>query len=838
MRTRRSRRSSTLAALALATLLVGGVGARGQSPAVATIDEAGWQGVLGARVAVSPAQRHVVVLRSPSVAERVRQAGGRVSERRMRAWNATVVRLQEQFLARFAATGVRLDPEFRYSRVLNGFSARLDGTALARLDRDPEVAGVFPVRIAFPAQVADTAAVTPSAIAGIGVPGLDGSGVTVAVLDTGVDATHPYLQGNVLPGADLLSPGSGGIAQPHPTISGRIERHGTEVAGIIAGSDGPGGLHGVAPGASILPIRVGGWQPDAEGGFSVYSRTDQLLAGLEIAVDPDGDGDCTDAARVAVVGLVEPYAAFAEGVLARGVAGATTLDTLVVVPAGNDGRAGPIFGSIGGPAGAPAALTVGASDARPATPTVRVQLRAGLRVLLEGELPLGGAPTETVTAPVAIVSRRAASRGIAGLFDADGISAVAGRAALLPRGALSDEAVTDATVAGASIVLVDGVLPAGAFSLDVPRGVPVVGLPAAVAGEVRALLASGIPVVAAVGAASLVANPAGGSVAAFSSTGLAFAGVLKPELVASGVALPTALPGRGADGEVRYGTVSGTSAAAAVVAGAAAVLAQGRPGLDATALRGALVGSATRADLDVPASGGGLLDLRRAVQQEVVADPPVLSFGAKAASVRSLELPLRVRNVSTRTLAVGVEPVAIAPKGVEITVDPARLRLRPGRSGVVVVRAESAELSAEAGVATGEIVLRPEGSGETRVPWALVHPERGVPLLSRVSLTSTGRRVTDATPAVLSLVAGSVAGDPSPQIRPLELLEVELWQDGRELGTLLRRRELLPGRYAFGLTGRSPDGQRLPSGEYVVRVVARPGDGTRRQAVDVPYRVR
>ena len=37
-------------------------------------------------------------------------------------------------------------------------------------------------------------------------------------------------------------PGSGGIAQPHPTIPGRPERHGTELAGIIAGSEGPDGL--------------------------------------------------------------------------------------------------------------------------------------------------------------------------------------------------------------------------------------------------------------------------------------------------------------------------------------------------------------------------------------------------------------------------------------------------------------------------------------------------------------------------------------------------------------------------------------------------------------------
>ena len=61
--------------------------------------------------------------------------------------------------------------------------------------------------------------------------------------------------------------------------------------------------------------------------------------------------------------------------------------------------------------------------------------------------------------------------------------------------------------------------------------------------------------------------------AVFSSRGLAFDGISKPEVVASGVALLTSDPGRGADGAPAFGTVSGSSAAAAVVAGGAAILA-------------------------------------------------------------------------------------------------------------------------------------------------------------------------------------------------------------------------------------------------------------------------
>src|SRR5262249_25055164 len=154
----------------------------------------------------------------------------------------------------------------------------------------------------------------------------------------------------------------------------------------------------------------------------------------------------------------------------------------------------------------------------------------------------------------------------------------------------------------------------------VPAGVPVVGLPNAVVAEIRTMLAEGIPVTVSVGDVHVAARQSEGSIAAFSSRGLVFDGALKPDLAAPGGSVPTSEPGRGNDGDVRFGTISGTSPAAAVTAGVAALLAQGRPALDARGLHGLLVGSAQRSDLDPTASGAGLVDLRAALQQEVVAD--------------------------------------------------------------------------------------------------------------------------------------------------------------------------------------------------------------------------
>jgi len=834
MRTQLSRSAFALTGVALA-LLVGDLGARAQEQPSTTIDEAGWQGVLGVRAQVSTAQRYVVLLKPPSLAARVKANGGEATEKEMTEWSGAAVAQQEQFLARLSAVGARIAPEYRYTKVVNGFSARLDPTSLSLLDDDREVTGIFPVRIAYPAQAAEGGGVLPAAVADLEVAGLDGSGVTVALLDTGVDPSHPYLRGRVLSGVDVLNPGSGGIAQPHPTIPGRPERHATELAGIIAGTEGPDGLHGIAPGASILPVRVGGWQPNAEGGYSVYSRTDQILAGLEAAVDPNDDGDAHDAARIALIGMVEPYAGFADGPLPRGIAGAAELDMLTIVPAGNDGSAGPGYGSIAGPGGAEAAVTVAAADGRLAAPTVRVLVRAGLRVLYEDDVPLGGAPSETVTAGVVLVDRRTAASGIEALFSADGLSSVAGQAVVLPRGVLSEDTVEEATSSGALAVLVDGPLPAGAFSLDVPPGVPVVGLPTEVVAEVRAMLAAGVPITVSVGDVEVATRQAEGSIAAFSSRGLVLDGGLKPSLAAPGVSVPTSEPGRGDDGDVRFGTISGTSAAAAVTAGVAAVLAQGRPTLDASALHGVLVGSAQRADLDPAASGAGLVDLRTAVQQELYSQPSLLSFGAAGSA--GAERVLRITNISSRRLSVSVGQTAIAPKGVEISFDPQRLRIRPGRSAEVVVRADTGQLSSEAGAATGELVLRTGDSPEVHVPWAVAVPAP-VDLVSRMAIALTGSHVSDATPAALSFVAGSVTASPEPQVRAVDLLEVELWKRGERLGLLVRRRELLPGRYTFGLTGRGPTGNHLGRGMYTIRVLAFPGDGTRRQADTIEYRVR
>lgn len=79
-----------------------------------------------------------------------------------------------------------------------------------------------------------------------------GTGVTVAVIDSGVDSSNPDLLGQVLPGKDFAQDQPG---DEHTDYEG----HGTSMAGLIAGTgarDGGNGAFGLSPGAKILPVRM------------------------------------------------------------------------------------------------------------------------------------------------------------------------------------------------------------------------------------------------------------------------------------------------------------------------------------------------------------------------------------------------------------------------------------------------------------------------------------------------------------------------------------------------------------------------------------------------------
>ncbi|MEV7732670.1 type VII secretion-associated serine protease mycosin [Streptomyces sp. NPDC088921] len=113
-----------------------------------------------------------------------------------------------------------------------------------------------------------------------------GAGVTVAVLDTGVENDHPDLVGNVLTGKDMI--GFGAVRGQRPWA-----RHGTAMAGIIAGhGHGVGngdGVMGIAPEARILPVRVILEDGDPARSRARNTRGNALAEGIRWAADHGAD---------------------------------------------------------------------------------------------------------------------------------------------------------------------------------------------------------------------------------------------------------------------------------------------------------------------------------------------------------------------------------------------------------------------------------------------------------------------------------------------------------------------------------------------------------------------
>ena len=861
----------TLAAIALsATALILVDPVRGAGEAVVRMTASAWRGVFPDRPKPALSQRVIVVLSSPSLADRTAASEEPLSPDEQKRLVAEAEAAQRVLLAQLRSRGIVLRTEHTFTRTLNGFSANAGPRALAELERMRGVAGVYPVRTVYPASLgSDTLSRAEFGPDGgrrpdVGMSAFDGRGTTVALLDTGVDLAHPYLGGRVARGFDVVGRDQLASAEPKPDEPARLESHGTRMAGILVGLGGPKGLRGIAPRARLLPIRILGWERAADGSYAVMGRGDGLIAGLERAVDPDADGDVEDAATVALAAVVEPFAAFSESPEARAVAGATRLGTLVVAAAGNDGRPGEDFGTVGGPGGAPAALTAGVVDSRREVNEVRATLRAAGETLLDEGVRVVGAVAPDTPGELAVTALTGPSladparapNGVAGggtlgdFFDPEGVSRVAGRAVLLPvAGGNPDVKVRNAAAAGATAVLIAGTsLAAGALDLDESAGLPALAVPGDVGREALEALVAGGGAVITLDAAARIPNATAGRVASFSSGGLAFGGHVKPDLVAPGISIATADAGANGDGTPRFASATGSSAAAAMVAGAALVVAQARPGLDAAQLKGLLVGSAEELEHDgvpeaVTVQGAGMLSAPTAAASEILVKPTTLAYGRASGTGWQVAQALEIQNLSIRRLDIGFGVTRDAAGGPELAfaADPARLTLEPGTSASVILMASAR--AAVSGSAGGSFLVLADGARTVRVPWAVSFRNEREPLLSGVALSHRDFAASDAAPAVLAFRAGRIASSPRGYaVEPVGVLVAELRTAGGErLGVLARMRDLLPGRYALGLTGRAPGGTRLAPGAYVVRLRADPvpGDfGAGATAVDVPFTIR
>ncbi|MGW1612388.1 type VII secretion-associated serine protease mycosin [Streptomyces sp. NPDC002285] len=164
----------------------------------------------------------------------------------------------------------------------------------------------------------------------------EGAGVTVAVVDSGVDGGHPDLTGQVLEGKDFTD---GGNAQED------VLGHGTKMASLIAGhghgSGNSSGVIGLAPKAKILPLRTlqtnSDRNLDETWGAAVRYAVDHGAKVINLSIANDG-GKTLSAGRDAI-------------------AYAQTHDVVVVAGSGNDGSS-----TVSEPGALPGVISVGAVD--------------------------------------------------------------------------------------------------------------------------------------------------------------------------------------------------------------------------------------------------------------------------------------------------------------------------------------------------------------------------------------------------------------------------------------------------------------------------------------------
>ena len=755
----------------------------------------------------------IVVLRTPSVAERVARTGF-ASEAAERRWTAEAFAAQQQVLTQLARHGLTTRPDYSYARVLDGFSAALDPRAVALLEREPGDRRRLPGPGRLPGGARDRSrrarppVCRPSGCRASTAPGSRSRSSTRASISPSPTSAAGSSPGSTSSAAPPRRPRSA-------TRRARTGPSGTEPSSPACSSApaGPTALHGVAPGATVLPIRVAGWQPTAERprrGLCAHRpadrgaraggrperrrrhprrRPDRAARGGRavrlVPRQPRGPGGrrCARPRR----------ARRRAGRQRRRRRPALRLDR---GPGGLAGGADRRRGRL--PPGRP--RRSGSSSARgsPSSPTRRCRCSARRR--RRSPLDLG------LAAP-----------GAPGALQGQG-GARAGRRRTRPppwprRSATAPQPCSSTAARCRRAPSATRPFPWSASRRRRAR-TALARDPAALPDRRDARPGDGRP----------RTRPLG-RVAPFSSRGLTFGGLLAPQLDRTRGRDRDLGSGPGpATGSRRSPTVTGTSAAAAAVAGAAALLAAGAAG--PLGGRSRRASSPARPGRSVPAAapsitgasgrrrGGGLGDgpLVRAVERA--------RAGARRPRSSSANVSSRRLRLSARRRA----PPSSRPS-------PASLVLAPGAVGDGAGDRAALSTARRSPVVGGALAVRPRGGQALRIPWAIVFHavRRRRSSGPRAIAPAVVRAVRHRSPAVLHgrRRAGRRRARVSRSSRSRGSTSCSTPAAAPTSACSRARRDLLPGAYSFGLTGRGPRGATLAPGSYQIRLIAWPVLGGR-----------
>lgn len=507
---------------------------------------------------------------------------------------------------------------------------------------------------------------------------LTGKGVTVGVIDTGVDYTHPDLKRNFAGGRDLVDNDS----DPMETKTlGRATVHGTHVAGIIAAN---GKLKGVAPDAKILAYRALG--PGGGG------TTENVLAAIEQAIK-----DKVDIMNLSLGNDINGPDLPISLALNRAV------DKGIVAIAAS-GNSGPNVWTVGSPGTASKAISVGAS-----TPTIEVPylLIEGMRDKLRIQ-PLEGSANWDLDRSYPIVD--------GGLGTVAELKDVMGKIVLLKRGKLTfSEKAKNARDAGANAVIIYNNLSGGFMgNLEEKIDIPV-GSITKKDGELLKSKTNNLANISISEEKDLLAD--------FSSRGpVTETWEVKPDIVAPGVAINSTIPGG-------YLSLQGTSMAAPHVAGACALIKQAHPEWTPDQIKAALMNTAKPLVKNgklyrTYEQGAGRIQVNEAVKATSLVSPSSLRFGKFESEGDNHKTFLHVENLSDKSVRYTFD----IPKQADglIWRFPLAFTLQPGEVRDVKLELEVNPVELKGKIHDGYLTIH-AGANPIQVPYIYVLEEPNYP---------------------------------------------------------------------------------------------------------------
>jgi subtilisin family serine protease len=733
---------------------------------------AGFSATQEVRVVVRLATPPLAAVQGPDA----KRVGFRLGASQQRQYVLDLAREQDALAAQIRNLGGRETGRMR--KALNAIVVDIDASRISELRGLAGVTNVGPLRD-YELALSDT--VPYIGAAAVQAQGFDGTGVRVAVLDSGIDYTHSAFGGpgtlaayqaaygtsttdplntttdglfptaKVIGGYDFVGEGwptTAVVPDPDPIDCGPgtipapcAGGHGSHVADIIGGNDGAA-HKGVAPGVSLYALKVCSAVATSCNGLA-------LLQAMEFALDPNGDGDISDAVDVINMSLGSNYGQIQDD-LTEASTVASELGVVVVAAAGNAGDRPYIVSS---PSISPPTISVAQTQVPSAVQDfMRVVSPAAiardyLAVFQPWSTPLTGA----IEAPIQYGDGLGGNLNGCAAFPA---GSATGKIVLVDRGvcAFSDK-IRNVSLGG-GLVGVIGLVAAGEPFEGAFGGGPAITIPGfmvhqTTANAVKSQLAVGViarfdPAIGVSLISSMVGGSARGPSYSFNS--------IKPEIGAPGASV-SAQAGTGT-GTTPFG---GTSGATPMVAGSAALLIDAYPHrsprdikalLVNTAETGITINPATQPGVLAPITriGGGEVRVDDALASKAAAwdaftEVPTVAFGYSAiTSPRTFQRTVEVRNFgnSKRTYSIAPSfryaadessgavvidaPSSISVRGnstarfkIEINVDPSKLpiwTLNGGSRGGDGFRLQEVEFDG--------LVTLSDSTGSIHLPWQVL----------------------------------------------------------------------------------------------------------------------